>query len=72
MAMTAKATPAQDTSTWLTRNQACDLMDCAHTTLIRLEREDKLHPQWRKSESSGRTVVVYDPKDSPTSRADRG
>ena len=56
-------TPKRDLSTWLTRLQACDLMDLAHTTLIKFERSGHLHREIRINPETGRETVVYDPEE---------
>lgn len=61
---TVRAAP--DTSTWLTRNEATDLIGCSHSTLLNYERRGTLRPQVAyRSDSSGvqRRVIVYHPDD---------
>jgi hypothetical protein len=57
-------TTAIDTSTWLTRNEASDVLSCSQGTLFNYERRGMLHPQ-RAYRVDGRGVdhhlVVYNP-----------
>jgi DNA-binding transcriptional MerR regulator len=53
-----------DTSTWLTRNEACEMLSISTTTLKNYEKAKKLHPlQATRTDARGHEhlVVVYDP-----------
>lgn len=55
-----------DTSNWLSRNQATDLLGCSGQTLINYENRGTLNPQRvRRPDSLGvvRDIVVYDPNE---------
>ena len=52
-----------DTSTWLTRNQAMDLLGVSMTSLYRWEREGRLHPGVGQREGSVRMVTIYNPEE---------
>lgn len=55
-----------DTATWLTRNEAADLLNVGHPTLLQFERRDLLHPRRviRFDESGHeRPLIVYDPRE---------
>ncbi|HSX22259.1 MAG TPA: hypothetical protein VLE97_05740 [Gaiellaceae bacterium] len=59
-------TDAVDTSTWLTRNEACDSLSISTQTLKNYEQRNKLHPlkaPRRDSRGHEQMVVVYDPKE---------
>lgn len=61
MATTAKAIRPLDTSRWLTRRQAGDLLGVSEGTLSRWERMGLLHPQYERRGESVRAVTIYDP-----------
>lgn len=57
---------AIDTSTWLTRNEACDSLSLATQTLKNYEHRGQLHPlraARRDSRGHEQMVVVYDPNE---------
>lgn len=60
-----KRAPPLDTSSWLTRNEASDLLGCSVQTLLKKERADKLHPVKALRVIRGReqSLYVYDPKE---------
>ncbi len=65
-AKSAKKSNEGDTSTWLTRNEAMDLLGCSLSTLLNYEKRDKLHPA-RAMRVDGRgterLVWAYDPRE---------
>lgn len=57
---------AIDTSTWLTRNEACDSLSIATQTLKNYEHRGQLHPlraARRDARGHEQMVIVYDPKE---------
>lgn len=57
---------APDTSTWLSRHEATDLIGCSHSTLLNYERRGVLHPQVAlRPDPQGieRRTMVYHPDD---------
>ncbi len=55
-----------DTSGWLTRSQAADLLDVSHTTLKNWDKAGLLHPRKEKCDlprGGSREVWVYDPRE---------
>jgi hypothetical protein len=55
---------APDTSCWLTRNEASDLLRISAQTLANYERRGFLHPQYvyrRATNNADRRVIVYSP-----------
>jgi len=64
---------APDTSNWMTRNEASDLLACSPATLLNYERRGVLHPQHTlraDGRGSQQRLVVYSP-DEITKLADR-
>lgn len=54
---------AINTSTWLTQNQAIDLLQVSRNSLQRWEREGLLRTARAVREGSRRAVIVYDPNE---------
>ena len=66
MAPTKKVVDPVDTSTWLTRSQASDLLHVSDRTLKDWEQDGTLHPQRADrvlTDGRHREVVVYDPRE---------
>ena len=63
---TQQGDAAVDTSTWVTRNEACDSLSISTQTLRNYEQRKMLHPlraARRDSRGHEQMVVVYDPKE---------
>ncbi len=66
MATPATKSKPVDTSTWLTRNEASDLLGCSANTLMNYERRGKLHPATAlRTDQRGieHEYRVYDPRE---------
>lgn len=61
VATAAKTVPRPDTSRWLTRRQASDLLGVGESTLLRWERMGLLHPQYERRGDTLREHTIYDP-----------
>lgn len=59
---TPRVPSTADLSTWLTRNEICDLLDVSYPTVLDWEKKGLIKPQFRARTGNGRQViVVYDP-----------
>lgn len=58
-----RPTPGVDTTGWITRTQAIDMMGISYNTIILWERRGLVHPARgiHKSTKTARSVVMYDP-----------
>lgn len=61
-----KGPPVTDTSNWLTRNEASDMLSCSQQTLANSERRGDLHPQFAyrpDGRGAEHRVIVYSPQE---------
>lgn len=67
MVTASKAPPERraNIDSWLTREEAADLMHVVPGTIIRWQEQGKLHPEYRASDRSAgpRAILVYDPRE---------
>lgn len=64
MVTSRKAEPISiDTSSWLTRDQASDLLGIAYITMVQWARKGILHPIVTTRPPSTRVIYLYDPEE---------
>jgi hypothetical protein len=66
MSRSRSSKKGDDSSKWLTRNQAADLLGVSQMTLLALERREQLHPRRVMRIDNGghqRMLYVYDPQE---------